>query len=159
MEFIHTDKKGVPTKATVAEVDADISKVVLEYIHGGLEIVESNVIQEVLLSKEQGDEGNGLWTFSKILEHRMGENSKIEVHVLWDNGETSWEPLAILKKDNPVTIAAYAKERHLLNQRSWKWAKHLARREKKLVRMLKIMKSSKKYKKKSFGVTYKFGIK
>eukprot|EP00957_Ditylum_brightwellii_P095699 7291744-Ditylum_brightwellii.AAC.1 len=78
MEFIHTDKKGVPTKATVAEVDADTGKVVLEHIHGRLEIVESNVIQEVLLSKEQGDEGDRLWTVSKILEHRMGENGKIE---------------------------------------------------------------------------------
>ena len=40
-----------------------------------------------------------------------------------------------------------------------KWAKHLVRREKKLVRILRIMKTSKKYKKTNFGVIYKFGIK
>eukprot|EP00957_Ditylum_brightwellii_P068843 5225678-Ditylum_brightwellii.AAC.1 len=78
MEFIHTDRKGVPTKTTVAEVDADTSKVVLKYIHGRLDIVEPSVIQEALLSKEQGDEGNEMWTFSKILDHRMGNNNKTE---------------------------------------------------------------------------------
>eukprot|EP00957_Ditylum_brightwellii_P182880 13930144-Ditylum_brightwellii.AAC.1 len=65
----------------------------------------------------------------------------------------------MLRKDNPITIAAYAKDWKLLEQRGWKWAKHLARREKKLVRLLKIMKASKKYPKRQFGTAYKFGIK
>eukprot|EP00957_Ditylum_brightwellii_P139905 10661050-Ditylum_brightwellii.AAC.1 len=114
------------------EVDEETGKVILEYIHGGLEVVEPNIIQEALLSREQEDEDNGLWTFSKILTHRTAAQGKIEVEVLWDNGETSWEPLAMLRKDDPITIAAYAKDQKLLEQRGWKWAKHLARREKKL---------------------------
>ena len=158
-EFIHMDKKGIPTKSTIMEVDEDTGKVILEYIHGGLEVVEPNIIQEALLSREQEDGANGMWTFSKILNHRTVNKGKIEVEVLWDNEETSWEPLAMMQKDDPVTIAAYAKDRKLLEQRGWKWAKHLARREKKLVRLLKIMKASKKYKKRNFGVTFKFGIK
>mmetsp|Transcript_1296 Transcript_1296/g.1575 ORF Transcript_1296/g.1575 Transcript_1296/m.1575 type:complete len:358 (+) Transcript_1296:276-1349(+) len=129
-EFIHKDKRGIPTKAKVIEVDEETGKVMLEYVHGGLESVEPNIIQDALLSKDQGDEGDGMWTFSKILSHRTVENGKVEVEVLWDNGETSWEPLAELKKDDPVTIAAYAKEQKLLEQRGWKWAKSIARREK-----------------------------
>eukprot|EP00957_Ditylum_brightwellii_P066057 5010790-Ditylum_brightwellii.AAC.1 len=92
-----------------------------------------------------------MWTFSEILNHRTEDKCKIKVEVLWDNGETSWEPLAMLRKDDPVIIAAYAKERKLLEQRGWKWAKHLAKHKKKLVRLLKIMKASKKYTKHHFG--------
>ena len=112
------------------------------------------------MSKNQGDDMDGFWTFSKVLNHRTVENGKIEVEVLWDNGETSWEPLAVLRKDDPVTLAAYAKERKLLEQRGWKWAKNTAKREKKLTRLLKAMKASKKnYRKKSFGTKiYKFGV-
>eukprot|EP00957_Ditylum_brightwellii_P096029 7316208-Ditylum_brightwellii.AAC.1 len=76
------------------EVDEKTGKLILEYIHGNLEVVESNIIQEALLSREQHDDDNGMWTFSKILDHRTEDKGKIKVEVLWDNGETSWEPLA-----------------------------------------------------------------
>ena len=85
-------------------------------------------------------------------------NGKIEVEILWDNGEVSWEPLAVVRKDDPITLAGYAKDRKLLEQRGWKWAKKIAKRERKFVRLLKLMKASKKYKKKSFGTKYKFGV-
>eukprot|EP00957_Ditylum_brightwellii_P044396 3369313-Ditylum_brightwellii.AAC.1 len=117
MEFIHMDKRGIPTKATIMEVDEETGKVILEYIHGGLEVVEPNIIQEALLSREQSDDDNGLWTFSKILAHRTAEQGNIDAYMLLDNGETSWEPLAMMRKDNPITIAAYAKDRKLLEQR------------------------------------------
>eukprot|EP00957_Ditylum_brightwellii_P065838 4993666-Ditylum_brightwellii.AAC.1 len=58
--------------------------------------------------------------------------------------ETSWEPLTVLQKDDPVKVAEYAKEHKLLEQRGWKWAKKMAGQEKKLARLLKIMKASKK---------------
>eukprot|EP00957_Ditylum_brightwellii_P117217 8939338-Ditylum_brightwellii.AAC.1 len=61
------DKRGIPTKATIMEVDEETGKVILEYIHGGLEAVEPNIIKEALLSREQEDDNNGLWTFSMIL--------------------------------------------------------------------------------------------
>eukprot|EP00957_Ditylum_brightwellii_P054918 4161948-Ditylum_brightwellii.AAC.1 len=44
------------------------------------------------------------------------ENRRIEVEVLWNNGEASWKHLAVLFKDDPVTLAGYAKERKFLNQ-------------------------------------------
>eukprot|EP00957_Ditylum_brightwellii_P133914 10211877-Ditylum_brightwellii.AAC.1 len=76
---------------------------------------------------------------------------------MWDNGETSWKPLAVLCKDDPVTLAGYEKERRLLEQQGWKWAKSIAKQEKKFVRMLNLMKASKKYQKKLYGKkTYKF---
>eukprot|EP00957_Ditylum_brightwellii_P011434 863968-Ditylum_brightwellii.AAC.1 len=57
-----------------------------------------------------------------------------------------------MRKDDPVTLAGYAKECKLLEQQSWKWAKSIAKRKKKLTRLLKLMKASKKkYQKQSFG--------
>ena len=36
----------------------------------------------------------GFWHLSKILEHcKVGQ--KYKVHILWENGETSWEPLGM----------------------------------------------------------------
>ena len=92
----------------------------LEYIHDGLELVEHNVIQEALLSKEAKEEADGVWTFSKVLNHCVEDKGKIEVEILWDNEETSWEPLRVMRKDDPGTLTGYAKERKLLEQQGWK---------------------------------------
>ena len=64
--------------------------------------------------KDQGDDN--FYTFTKILAHCKLPGGKIKVEVLWDNGETSWEPQAVLHKDDPVTIAAYARDHKLLDQ-------------------------------------------
>eukprot|EP00957_Ditylum_brightwellii_P140456 10701497-Ditylum_brightwellii.AAC.1 len=47
-EFVHNDKRKVPTKTKVIEVDEDTGKVLLEHVHGGLELVEPNILQEAL---------------------------------------------------------------------------------------------------------------
>jgi len=153
LEFLKKDSRNVPAKAKVIEVDEETGRVMLEYIHGGLEWVEPNVIQEAILSKNQDDEG--FYTFSKVLGHRTIQNGKIEVEILWDNGEVSWEPLSAMRKDDPVTLAGYARERKLLEQRGWKWAKRLAKNEKKFLRMLKLMKATKR---KPENTKLKFGI-
>eukprot|EP00957_Ditylum_brightwellii_P175310 13345986-Ditylum_brightwellii.AAC.1 len=93
-EFVCNNKRKVPTKTKVIEVDEDKGKVLLEYVHGRLELVEPNILQEALLSRTQQEDKDYLWSFSNILDHRTVTNGKIEVEVLWDYGETSWEPLA-----------------------------------------------------------------
>eukprot|EP00957_Ditylum_brightwellii_P097343 7414034-Ditylum_brightwellii.AAC.1 len=158
-EFVCKDKHEVPTKTKVIKVDEDTGKVLLEYVYGGLELIEPIILQETLLSRNQQEDEDYIWPLSKILNHRTVTNGKIKVEVLQDNGETSWEPLAVLHKDDPVTLAGYIKERRLLEQHNWKWAKSIARHKKKFVRMLKLMKVSKKYQKKLYGKkTYKFGM-
>ena len=90
LQFIQTDKNNVPTRTEVVEVDKDTGKVMLEYIHGGLEMVDPNVIQEALLAKEHHKDGDTLWVFNKILNHQTINHGRVKVEVLWDNGETSW---------------------------------------------------------------------
>eukprot|EP00957_Ditylum_brightwellii_P103265 7870580-Ditylum_brightwellii.AAC.1 len=89
LEFIRKDKYEVPTKAKVIEVDDETGKVMLEYIHGGLEVVGLNIIQESFLSKAQQDDADGFWMFSKVLNYCVVSNGKIEVEIIWNNGEVS----------------------------------------------------------------------
>eukprot|EP00957_Ditylum_brightwellii_P091386 6957899-Ditylum_brightwellii.AAC.1 len=139
-EFDCKDKCEVPSKTKVIEVDEDTGK-------------------EALISRNQKEDEDYLWTFSKILDHRAVANGEIEVEVLRDNGETSWEPLAVLHKDDPVALVGYAKERRLLEQHGWKWAENIARCKKNFVRIPNLMKSSKKYQKTSYRKkTYKVGV-
>ncbi len=78
-------------------------------MHGGLELVKPNTIWEALFSLEQNEDGEEFWKFTKILNHRTVNNNKIEVEILWDNGETSWKPLSTIRKDDPVTVVEYAR--------------------------------------------------
>ena len=61
------------------------------------------------------------------------------VEVLWDNEEVSWEPLTVMRKDDPVTLAQYAKDNMLENHPGWKWARKITKNNKKLLRMTRIM--------------------
>ena len=45
------------------------------------------------------------------------ERNRVECEVLWDNGERSWEPVQVLRKDDPITMAKYADEHGLSNQK------------------------------------------
>jgi hypothetical protein len=54
-----------------------------------------------------------------------------------ENGEITAEPLSIIGVDDPVTCALYAKENNLLNEPSWKRFKPIAKRQQKLLHMVK----------------------
>eukprot|EP00957_Ditylum_brightwellii_P206738 15349748-Ditylum_brightwellii.AAC.1 len=71
-EFIYKDKYEVPKK--VIGVNKATGKLLLEYVHGGLELVDANTIQEALLSRNQREDADGPWAFSKVLDHRTVEN-------------------------------------------------------------------------------------
>ena len=92
-----------------------------------------------LLNKETED-GYCLWTFKEILNHRLvkskGKNT-LEIEVLWDTGEKTWEPLNTMKADDPVTIYKYAERKGLINQPYWKWANHYLKNKKKFLRLTK----------------------
>ena len=81
----------------------------------------------------------------EILNKKTVESSKIEIQILLNNGEISWEPLSVIRKDDPVTVAKYTREKILKNQRGWKWTKHIIKVEEKLIRFLKTMKNTGKY--------------
>ena len=67
--------------------------------------------------------------------HPDYKGSQWNVQISWENGETTWEPLSIIAKSDPVTCALYAKENKLLDQPGWVRFRRLANRKKKLLRL------------------------
>jgi hypothetical protein len=94
--------------------------------------------------QHQDKDGNGFWNFKHIVGHKGPfrtsdpecKGSRYNILVKWENGEIMSEPLNIFGKDDPVTCAVYAHEHGLLEEEGWKWFKGIAKREKKMLRMV-----------------------
>ena len=79
---------------------------------------------ELLDHLEKDSKTEHVWKFRRIIGHegplRPGDKgykgSAYNVVVEWENGEITTEPLTIIGKDDPVTVALYAKENGLLDQ-------------------------------------------
>ena len=56
--------------------------------------------------------------------------------VEWEGGERTYEPLSLIAADCPVICAIYGKRMGLLDQPGWKRFKTIAKREKKMLRMV-----------------------
>ena len=82
--------------------------------------------------------------------HPDYKGSSYNVMIEWENGEISSEPLHVIAKDDPVSVAVYAKENDLLDTPGWKRHKAIAKRHKKYIRFinqakLRSYRHSKKY--------------
>ena len=93
--------------------------------------------------EQQDDEGFHQWKFRSIVGHQNVKSgdpnymgSSINLHVLWEDGTKTYEPLDIMAKDAPETCAEYAIENKLVNKPGWKRFKRYARNKKKLIREL-----------------------
>jgi hypothetical protein len=64
------------------------------------------------------------------------KGSMYNVLVEWETGETTYEPLDLIAKDDPVTCAEYAQRNGLLDTPGWKRFKRLGRNEKKIERLV-----------------------
>ena len=65
------------------------------------------------------------------------KGSKWNVQIEWETGEVTFEPLSVIAADDPITCAAYAKEKKLYNFDGWKRFRHLIKKEKQLTRAIK----------------------
>ena len=102
------------------------------------------------------------WIYKAIIGHEGPLNvthpkykgSVYNVLVQWEDGSETYEPLALIKKDDPVTCATYAKDNNLLDLPGWKSLKRIATRNKLYKRMVKQAKMSSERN----GPYYKFGV-
>ena len=78
------------------------------------------------IEKDYDESSNGterLYKFRDITAHqrplistdRSYKGSKYNILVEWETGETTYEPLDLIAKTDPVTCAIYAKRNGLLN--------------------------------------------
>ena len=96
------------------------------------------------IHREQLEDDGTSWKYRSILGHqgplthrdRHYKGSKYNVEIEWENGEITFEPINLIKEDDPVTLAAYAKEHNLLETDGWKSLNRYAKREKKLKRLV-----------------------
>eukprot|EP00957_Ditylum_brightwellii_P076009 5777834-Ditylum_brightwellii.AAC.1 len=58
----------------------------------------------------------------------------------WEDDSETWDPLAVIWKSDPVTLAAYAKEHEWLKKNGWKRLHHYVKNEKKFKRQMKQVK-------------------
>ena len=100
--------------------------------------------QQILDHLNQDIEQDKTWKFKAIIghqgpltkEHHDYKGSSYNVQIEWENGEITYEPLNIIAVDDPFTCAQYASEHGLLDLPGWKRFKRMARRQKKLIRMV-----------------------
>jgi len=110
-----------------------------------------NELVNIYNSKDE--DGDGLWIFKDITDHRKAGRDW-EVKVLWDTGEETWEPMKVIKLDDKMTLAAYAKRANLTDIDGWKWARRLTRDPSKFIRMAKIFVTQAK----KIGAKFKYGV-
>ena len=128
------------------------------------EIVGYNEVIDQLnyQNDEINDDGEKTWRFKQITAHQgpLSRDDKdyngclYNVLVEWETGETTYEPLNIIARDDPVSCAIYAKNNGLLDTPGWKRFKQMAKREKRLLR--EVNQAKKRQVRRS--VKYKFGF-
>ena len=81
------------------------------------------------------EESDIQWKFRHIVSHEY-KGSQCNLLIEWEGGEITSEPLTVIATDDPVSCAIYARENDLLDTPGWKRFKHIAKREKKVTRMV-----------------------
>ena len=112
------------------------------------EIVAYNEIIDFVereYTRDLDTSGDLTWNFKRISAHQgpllptdpTYKGCKYNVMIEWEDGSTTSEPLTVFAADDPVSCALYAKEKGLLDTPGWKRFKKIAKRDKKLVRMVR----------------------
>ena len=128
------------------------------------ELVAYNELSDIIERQHQAENNGELdtWTFSEVIDHKGPLNPQspgyngcsYNVKVRWTDGSETWVPLNIVGKDDPVTLAAYAKEHNLVNTPGWKFLRRYTRRSKHLRRLL----NQARRQSKNNAPRYKFGV-
>jgi hypothetical protein len=96
------------------------------------EIITYNKMLDYITKDEESDIQ---WKFRRIISHE-NKGSQCNLLIEWESGEITSEPLKVIAADDPVSCAIYARENDLLDKPGWKRFKHIAKREKKFIRMV-----------------------
>ena len=155
--------QGVDMKKTVTEYNEEKDEFTVVRITGDEELVSYNKMLDVYNREEDPEEK--LWTFNEITDHRT-QAGKQQVEILWTNGETSWEPVSVIRATDPLTLARYAQANQLTEKRGWKWAKKMRVIKDRVIRMIRERRQANgrafvikgKTKKQKQGPKYKFGV-
>ena len=110
------------------------------------QIVDYNLVLDNINKQldDNPDSSEIYWKFKEIVAHQGPlqsnhpdyKGSTFNVMVGWEDGSHTYEPLKLIAADDPVTCAMYAKKNNLLETPGWKRFKDIAKRHKKMLRLL-----------------------
>jgi hypothetical protein len=129
------------------------------------EIIAYNKLSDLVerqVNEERSTDDMSPWIYDDIIAHQgplkptdpFHKGSSYNVLFCWMNGEETNEPLCEMIKDDPISVAKYAKEQGLLDTPGWKKLQKFARRIKKFLRMVKQANLQRAPR----GVCFKFGV-
>ena len=110
------------------------------------EIMSYNQLMDYIQKGTDAEEDpDPLFKFRDIVAHQGPlestdpdqRGSRYNVMVEWESGEVTYEPLALISKDDPINCAVYAKKHDLLDTPGWKHLKRYAKTSKRLIRAVK----------------------
>ena len=142
------------TKKVVQDIEAEDANRIPN-INFILDIGEGKVEELITYNRlldhfEQAEEEDNfmdqeLYKFRAIIGHEgplkatdpNWKGSRWNVQIEWETSEVAFEQLSVIAAHDPITCAAYAKEKKLYNLDGWKRFRHLIKKEKQLTRAIK----------------------
>ena len=84
------------------------------------------------------------FSFQDIPDHRLikGYNSSYEVLVNWEYGSVTWEPVLVMRRNDPIYLSKYEHDNHLIYKHGWKQLRLYVKNNKKMNRLLKAAKAN-----------------
>jgi hypothetical protein len=103
-----------------------------------------DIVDAQMAAMENGED-DGLLTFKSILAHQgplsvrnpLYKGSAWNILIEWDQGEPTWEPLNLIAKCDPVSVALYGEANGLLNKKGWKYLKRHAKNARKIFKYVR----------------------
>ena len=130
----------------------------LELANGKQQVVDYNELINMINKDEE--EAVERWTYGSIDVHQWSQDpnqkGKVDVLISWEGyEEPTWEPMEVIKRDDPVTLAKYAIEKNLSGQEIWNWAQKYQKNLKSFYKKVRKMLNNKRA---ARGIKYQFGI-
>ena len=96
-------------------------------------------IDKQLQCKSELDDKGSLFSFRDITDHRTikGSSSSYEVLVNWEVVHDTWEPVSVMRFNDPIYLDKYARENDLLDKLGWKQIRRYVNNTNKMNRLLK----------------------
>ena len=137
-KIIDIDDHGQPLEDIKfkLKINKDQAEIIMSY---------NQLMDYVQKGTDAEEDPDSLFKFKDIVAHQGPlestdpdhKESKYKVMVDWESGEVTYEPLALISKDDPITCAVYAKKHDLLDTTGWKHLKRYAKTSKRLIRAVK----------------------
>jgi hypothetical protein len=114
----------------------------------------------IAILNREDEEDVERWSFQDILSHRRSKDKKrkgkMDLLIKWEEfDEPCWEPMEIFKKDDPVTLARYARDHNLLAGSAWKWANRYVKPLRNFLNMIRQILLKRKKRKVKFQYGFK----